>query len=392
VTILMAWTDATTILDRFTMARRLIANALPIRARPGRTYQGFIKALLRRRVTFLPRVQRHLRSQVRRVAGEQWRCGGWLAFTVDGTRIECPRTRANERALGKAGRTGCAPQLQLTSILHLGTMLPWAWTCGPARTSERSHLRAMIDLLPKGSLLVADAGFAGHELLSDVQARGLHLLVRVGANLTLLTRLGWSAQTNGSTVFLWPSHRRDRPPLVLRMIRLKTGRGRSMVLLTNVREATRLSRRQAADLYRRRWGVEIFHRSFKQTLSRRRLRSAAPRQARMELHGIMIALTLLGLMSVSELIRRGVAAARCSVAAALRTVRQCMHGGAANAQALRRQLAHAEIDSYQRRRSKAARDWPHKKNDPPPGVPHVRAATAPEVQRAKHLAARINMP
>jgi len=339
----------------------------------------------------LPSVQSHLRTQVRRIAGDHWLCEGWLAFTVDGAEIDCPRTLANEEFFGIAARKGSGPQQQLTSIMHMGTTLPWAWLSGGACVPERTHLRDMLDLLPKGALLVADAGFTGYDLLSTLQAKGFHFLIRVGANVTLLTDLGFDVQEKKSTVSLWPSHHRDRPPLVLRLIRLKQRGGRRMVLLTNVLESTRLSRRQARSLYHQRWGVEVFYRSFKQTLERRKMRSDAPRQAQLELHSVMIALTLLGLMSVSGLIARRVAASRCSIAAALRVVRQCMGGCRMSVRTLWQRLARAEVDPYERKRSKSARSWPHKKNEPPPGEPTVRAATPREVRRAKRLAARLGL-
>ena len=35
-------------------------------------------------------------------------------------------------------------------------------------------------------------------------------------------------------------------------------------------------------------------------------------------------------------------------------------------------------DDYHRRRSKRARDWPHKKKDPPPRPPNLRSSTRRE--------------
>ena len=73
-----------------------------------------------------------------------------------------------------------------------------------------------------------------------------------------------------------------------------------------------------------RWGVEVFYRSYKQTLGQRKLRSDAPGQARWELHWGMTALLLLSLMSVQELVNRGQDPLSLSVAGALREVRYAM--------------------------------------------------------------------
>jgi len=45
-----------------------------------------------------------------------------------------------------------------------------------------------------------------------------------------------------------------------------------------------------------------------------------------------------------------------------------------------------KVDRDVRRRPKQARDWPHKKNDPPCGTPEIRTATPLEIRGAKALA------
>ena len=59
--------------------------------------------------------------------------------------------------------------------------------------------------------------------------------------------------------------RAGRAILVLRLIRLRNGRGRVMHLLTSVLEGKRLSDRCAGEMYARRWGVGLLFRSLKQT-------------------------------------------------------------------------------------------------------------------------------
>ena len=78
------------------------------------------------------------------LAGPFWRRDGWVAFSADGTRIELPRTVDNEKAFGCAGRDKTGPQLQLTSLYHMGTGLPWAWRIGAGTESEQVHLRRMV--------------------------------------------------------------------------------------------------------------------------------------------------------------------------------------------------------------------------------------------------------
>lgn len=388
--LLMVYESGATLKDRFRVARGCVIEMFPCRRRPGRTYQGFVKAQNRLSPARVEHLQDHLRGQHRRIAGASWERFGWIPFACDGSRVEVPRTKANA-VLGCAGRKKTGPQLFVTTLYHMGTGLPWNWRIGAGTESERDHLRAMLASLPAGSLIVADAGFTGYDLLNAIRAQGHSFLVRVGSNVTLLTGLGFEVETDGDVVWLWPEkkRRRNESPLKLRRIRVqpKANAKHPVTLLTNVFDRSRLSDDTAAVLYRMRWGVEMFYRSYKQTLDQRKLRSDAPQQARWELHWGLTALLLLGLMSVEAIVAEGHDPLSLSVATALRHVRHAMrtsrrwrHRGD-----LRVRLASAVKDSYRRRGSKTARDWPHKKNESPPGEPKTRSATRVELKQAQKL-------
>jgi len=314
---------------------------------------------------------------------------GFFAVAVDGTKIDAPRTKSNEAGLGIAGKAGTHPQMLLTTLWHMGTGLPWAWRVGRADASERDHLRSMLPELPAGALVVADALFIGFDLLSRMDRRGLRFLVRVGANVRLLRRLG-CVQENRDTVYLWPNAaQRRQPPLVLRLIRLRTERGADVYLLTNVLDQTEFSEADATVLYRLRWGVEVFYRSLKQTLERRKMRSASAARALIELHWTMVGLMLLGLMGVRHLIQVGRDPLALSVACALRAVRRSAAAttGRVGRLALRTALGQAVKDAYERMHTKGSRCWPHKKKNRTCGSPQVVAATRTQRQAAEALVA-----
>lgn len=388
--LLMVYESGATLKDRFSSGRDCLIEMFSSDRRPGRTYQGFVKAQDRFSPAMVEHLQDHLQQAHRRIAGAFWERFGWIPFACDGSRVEVPRTKANE-VLGCAGRKKTGPQLFVTTLYHMGTGLPWNWQIGAGTESERDHLRAMLASLPAGSLIVADAGFTGYDLLNDILSHGLSFLIRVGSNVTLLTDLGFEVETDGDVVWLWPEkkRRKNESPLKLRLIRVqpKAHAKQPVTLLTNVFDRSRLSDETAAVLYRMRWGVEVFYRSYKQTLERRKLRSDAPRQARWELHWGLTALLLLGLMSVEPIVAAGHDPLSLSVAAALRHVRHAMR----TTRCWRRQgdlrilLASAVKDRYQRRGSKTARDWPHKKKESPPGEPKIRHATRVELKQAQKL-------
>jgi hypothetical protein len=388
--LLMAWSMADMLADRFDDARRSLANMFPGRRRPGKTYQGFVLALGKMSEALLAKMAEHLRGEVRRVAGERhWEHLGFVPIGADGSKVECPKTLANEQAFGCAGKKKSAPQQFVTTLLHLPTGVVWEYMTGPARSSERSHLLQMLPKLPEKALLIADAGFTGYDLLEKIQAAGHSFLIRVGANVRLLLKLGYALEERDGTVYLWPDEmqKKNKPPLVLRLITLCDGRNRRMHLLTNVLDESRMSDEAACEFYTMRWGVELHYRALKQTLAHRKLASDAPATARMELKWAMMGLWLLCLMSIGAIGESGKDVRRLSVAKALRTVRKAMRAPntRSGSAGLGRQLARAIKDSYVRKTSKRARMWAHKKKPKPIGDPSARMAEESEIQKAQEL-------
>jgi hypothetical protein len=245
----------------------------------------------------------------------------------------------------------------------------------------------MLPALPDDALVVADAGFSGYDLYRRLLGARRHFLLRVGSNVHLLQRLGYAEREGPATVYLWPEARRDEPPLVLRLLVLARG-GPPVYLLTDVCDRRALPESEAALLYELRWGVEVFYRSCKQTLQRRKMLSRSPRAAQEELAWAVLGLWLLGVMSTAGIVGRGGDPLSWSVALARQRLRQAVRraaGGRRCRVSLADRLATATRDGYRRRGSKRARDWPHKKREKPPGGPALRVATAQEVRQAQRL-------
>jgi hypothetical protein len=386
--VLLAWQTAPTLKDAFEMCWPVVTGMYPTRRRIGRTYGGFIGALARRSARLLSIVQEALRAGVRVVAGRYWRIDGWVVMGVDGSRVDCPRTAANEAAFGCAGKAKTTPQQLLTIVLHVGTGLVWDWRRGGGNEAERTHLREMIGTLPPEALLLADAGFTGYDLLRDLQANGRAFILRAGRNVHLLRKLGFAVREHEGIVYLWPQSRRGHEPLVLRLVTVREG-DKGIYLLTNVLDDSALTGRQVVEMYRRRWGVEVFYRSLKRTMEKYKVRSHSPAHTEVELDWALGGLWMLGLLTVQRMVRCRVNPGQWSVAESLRVVRRVMDGrGGRQAAKDLHALAGAVKDTYRRRNPKAARNWPRKKDERPPGPPRIRMATREERQKAQGVKAR----
>jgi len=382
VAVMWAWQSLGGLVVRFETSRRVTAQLIPGAVLPG-TYQAFVKALAAHSEELIGVVLAHLRQRMQQGGGEFWTVGRWCVFAFDGTRLRTPRTVENQdwfdQPMQMAGRRRRKsrktqrgrPQAWLTVCWHVGWGLPWAFRHGPGGSSETHHARDMLGELPPGSLVTADAGFTGYDLLRQILDEGHQFLVRVGANVRLLRSSGY-IRRRGEFVFLWPDKavRKSQPPLVLRVIRVHDGR-QPMMLVTSIRDSRSFSDSQALAVYRRRWGIEVFLRTFKVTFEKGVLLSRSPHNAERELAWSLMALWSVQLMGGEQLIVRGFDPADLSTATALRALQVVVLSLSTRSRSLLDELAALHDDGYERR-DKSSRNYPRKKKDKPPSVPKLQ--------------------
>jgi hypothetical protein len=406
--LLWAWSDEQTLGERFRTARKIAICLAGGQHQLAKTYQAFTKILRRWTDELTALVRAALRARMQAALPRHWQVAGFVLFGVDGSRLELPRTRSHEQAYStlrkkrrgknrhgkplaaKDVQKANSPQLWLTTMWHAGTGLPWDWRSGPADSSERAHLGEMLNGLPAGALVAADAGFVGYEGLASILGGGRELLVRVGANVRLLKQLGWVRELSG-TVYLWPDQvaREGQPPLVLRLVVVHNGK-HPVYLVTSVLSPSQLTDRQIIQLYARRWGIELFYRHLKQTFRRRKLLSASAACAHIEIEWALVGLWAMALYALVEATAHQVPPERLSFAQLLlafrRTLRDYLHPTEPGGRLCER-LRQAVIDPYHRQ-NKASRNYPRKKQERVPRPPHILRATRAQVQRAAEIAAK----
>ena len=336
---------------------------------------------------------------------QRLRIAGFFAFGADGSRIGLPRTRSNEAAFAAAcskrlrGRRKRkrkkqtkwevnTTQLWITTLWHLGTQLPWRWRLGPCDSSERDHLSQMLGELPRNSLMVIDAGFYGYDLWRDMLAVGCEFVVRVGSNVHLLKKLGYT-RTRDDIVYLWPVRevRKRKAPLVLRLVVLK-GKRHPVYLVTSVLDSKRLSGKDVARIYEQRWGIELFYRHLKQTFDRRKLRSRNAANAYTEAQWSLLGLWAMALHAQHYQQSHRLNPNRLSCAGMLRAYRRAMREYKSRpeiSEDLYSMLAIALKDDYQRTKPKTNDDYPRKTKTKPAGKPQIRNATKWQITRAKQV-------
>ena len=422
VALCWAWSKADGLKARFQEARKLAAKIFRWLPKPGETYHGFLKQLAKWHAELQWLCMSELRVRMKQDLFGQWEIAGFVVIAGDGSRIELPRTEANEAAYspkrkkkgsGKKGKgrtkrsrgkqwrkakrqsqesiykKANSPQMWLTLFWHVGTGLPWAWRTGPSDSSERQHLEEMLSELPENTLITADAGFVGYDFWRAVIAAGHRFVIRAGANVRLLKQLGFAREYD-NTVYLWPDSaaKKEGPPLVLRAVWVHNGK-HPMCLITNVLSKERLSDRQTAQIYKARWGVELFFRTFKQTFGRRKLRSHTPEHAKLEAEWSLVALWAVCLLAQREIANSGRDSCRLSPAGAIKAIHEvtCHYRVRPDGpkESLWWMLRNALQDDYQRTSSKAARAYPRKRKRERTGVPQIARATKSQVTAARNF-------
>jgi len=383
------------------------------------SYQALTNALNRYSSQLLPILCTRLQGLMKECDSGNFRIGLWLTLAVDGSRLEVPRTLKNElqfckppqkakaRKKSKTQKRGrnaiptktrqrqrynpreAGPRMWLTMIWHVGERLPWCWKIGPAYSSERHHVMEMLEEqeFPENTLFCGDGGYVGYDFWRAIHDKDHHFLVRVGGNIRLLKSLGYVRERNG-IVYCWPNQamRKKQLPLVLRLLQFKDARNGDVYLVTNVLEENRLPRRQAGEIYRQRWGIEIQFRSLKQTFGRTKLRSRTPERATVELEWSLIGLWMIQLLARKEQIKARDPETLTSIAAVLRIVRQMMQRDTAvpkRTECFAKKLAQAVTDDYQRKSKKTSRNYPRQKEQKGIGKPTIMVATKEQKKRLK---------
>ena len=373
-------------------------------------------------------------SRMKEIGGEHWETAGWVVIAFDGSRDATPRTKANEAAFcapnhgkGKTAKfrkkktkdmrrtnneknkpANPRPNVWITMLWHVGMRLPWMWKLGPSNSSERGDVMAMLDEgeFPENTLFCGDAGFVGYELWSAMVSKGHHFLVRVGANVSLLTEQGdCSLDKSKMMVMSWPqeAQKAGKPPLQLRLVKVRIGKT-WMWLLTSVLDKNKLNVTQIKNIYKQRWGIEVEFRGLKQTLDKAELRCRNEVRIRTELHWSLMAMTIAELLALK--VQLGEPPAACPLESQtppveLSTIPQ-KRSLAETVRALRWSLNHlpdtplvidslpaklwrARTDSYERPGSKAARYRPPNPDKKPLGEPRIRLLTEKEKNKLKAI-------
>lgn len=363
------------------------------------TRQGLLKALAHCGQPLAAMVAGNVYAKLRHLKGH-WVTAGKATFAVDGTKFAAPRTRQNQQQFactknGTTNRKGKkyqkasdaekakTVQVLLTVFWHIGSGLPACWRITNSHGSERKLAEDMLGELPAGARVVGDAEYVGYPLWSAIVASRRSFLVRVGSNITLIKKLDPQLRRKGDLVHFWPEavRKRGEPPLVLRLLEVQTSRG-SMWLLSNEFD---LSDVHIRELYRARWGIEVFFRTVKQNCRRAKLQCLTPINVQTELTWTLLGIWA-SLFAAKQALREShEPITKLSPIRVMDKLAQALTQAAWGITAEFYLTTCLKPDESNRKSSKRSRSYPRKKKHIPCGSPQVRDATLDEIQMNKQL-------
>jgi hypothetical protein len=259
---------------------------------------------------------------------------------IDGTTVSAPDTQKNQRAYpqSRSQKPGCGfPLIRLVGVFSLATGALLDYAKGNKHQHELRLLWKLLDQFKPGDLAVADRGFCSYVLLALLLRLGVASLFRLHqrrpADLRKGNRLG-----KNDRLFTWlkpPQKPRWLPQswwkkipaqLTVRVIRFNLScpgyRPESVTLVTTLLDPQKYPAQDIAQLYTRRWKIELWFRDIKTSMGMEVLRCKSPQMLHKELEMFFIAYNLIRCLMVQAGATNDVALDRMSFKGTVDSTRQ----------------------------------------------------------------------
>lgn len=235
---------------------------------------------------------------------------------IDGTTTTLPDTLKNQRAYpqSRTQKPGCGfPLLKLVGIFSLASGALLDYAKGNKHQHELTLLQKLLDHFRPGDLAVADRGFSSYVLLALLWLRDVDGLFRLHQARSVDFRKGRRLGQD-DRLLTWrkpkqkpryvPQKWWQRVPaeLAVRVLRFRLEvpgyRTQSVTLVTTLLDPEKYPAQEVAELYARRWRIELWFRDLKTSMGMETLRCQSPRMAHKELEMYFIAYNLIRALAV----------------------------------------------------------------------------------------------
>lgn len=249
-----------------------------------------------------------------RLAAEAPTEGAWKGHrlrVIDGTGLSMPDTPSNQEAFPQptTQAKGCGfPVVKLVAVFCLQTGALIRWVQGTLHEHENRLFKSLFEMFKPTDVVVADRGFCGFGQLAALIEREVEMLCRLHQRRRVDWRKGkrlghkdrlitWRRPYRQGDIFSAAEWSALPEEIHLRMLEVreevKGFRTESYVLVTTLMDSERYTANELAQLYLRRWSVEVYYRDIKQTNAMDILRCQSAEMITKEIHLHVIAYNLI---------------------------------------------------------------------------------------------------
>lgn len=224
-------------------------------------------------------------------------------IVVDGTGVSMPDTPENQEFWPQSAsqKLGCGfPTARICACFSLESGALLSYAIGNKKSNELPLLRKQWKIFKRGDIFLGDKGFCSYFDVANLAKQGVDSVITLARRTPVSTASSLKKIGPDDLLIKWKrpvyntilSYSKDAweelpEELVLRQIKVSVKfpgfRTREFYIVTTLLDATRYSVEEIAELYFKRWDVELFFRDIKTTVGLDILRCQTPEMIRKEI-------------------------------------------------------------------------------------------------------------
>ena len=224
-------------------------------------------------------------------------------IVVDGTGVTMPDTSENQKVWPQSSsqKPGCGfPSARICACFSLESGGLLSYAIGDKKSHELLHFRQQWNTFKPGDIFLGDKGFCSYFDQASLKKRGVDSVITLARRAPVRAARSLKVLGPNDLLIAWPrpkhtaklSYSKDAwedlpEELPLRQIRVTVKhpgfRTQGFYIITTLLDAAQYPAEELAELYFRRWDVELFFRDIKTTMGMDVLRCRMPEMVRKEI-------------------------------------------------------------------------------------------------------------
>lgn len=304
---------------------------------------AYCRARARLPLVLIQRLTYHLADAAEASVLDKWRWKGRRVHLVDGATVSAPDTPSLQRAYPQppAQKPGLGfPLIRMVVVLSLATAMLGGMALGPytgKESGETALFRQLLDRLKSGDVVLADRYFCSYFMIALLRGLDVDVVMRQHQCRDTDFRRG-RRMGPGDHVVTWMRPQRPQRPewmdhetyeqipesLEVREVHVRVEqpgfRVESLIAVTTLTDADAYARADIAELYHKRWLVELDIRVLKTTLGTDVLRCKSPEMAVKEMWSCLLAYNLIRQSMLAAALAKDLSPRQLSFTAAMQKI------------------------------------------------------------------------